>query len=117
MAPSENKRKREHLCRYRLLGLITPMAGWLVLWFCGQIALAATQNQRIAVFDFDKRTQFPDALGQHIEDKLVALDKNISVAHYTAEGSETRAVKILSELEPTNGQHSILKASEKILHS
>jgi putative ABC transport system substrate-binding protein len=115
MEPSGKNGKQGRLCRYLLLLLITPVAGWGGLWFCGQHTAAAASGLRVAVFDFDKRTRFPDALGLHIEDKLMALDKNISVFHYTAEGNETSAVKILSDLDRGGFDLIIVRTSDALI--
>ncbi len=82
---------------------------------CGQHTPAATSRLRVAVFDFDKRTRFPDALGQYIEDRLVALDTNLSVVHYSAEGSETNAVKILSDLDRGGYALIIVRTSDALI--
>jgi putative ABC transport system substrate-binding protein len=101
--------------RYLIFSLITPVAGWLLFWLCAQNALAVANGLRVAVFDFDKRTRFPDALGRHIEDKLMALDRTIAVVHYTAEGDETRAVKILSDLDRGGFDLIIVRTSDALI--
>jgi putative tryptophan/tyrosine transport system substrate-binding protein len=82
------------------------------LWvFASQTAWA----ERVAIFDFDKRAQFPAALGQHIEEKLMALDDDIVVTQYTAEGSEAKAVKILSDLDREGLDLIILITSDALI--
>jgi len=115
MESSGKNRQKGRLFRFLLLGLITPIAGWLVWGFCGQGTLSAASSLRVAVFDFDKRTRFPDALGQYIEDRLMAIDKNISVVHFTAEGSETNAVKILSDLDRGGFALIIVRTSDALI--
>lgn len=101
--------------RYLLLVFVLPVAGWLALGLGEPSMVAAAAGQRVAVFDFDKRTRFPDALGQHIEAKLLDLDENISVAHFTAEGNERRAVKILSDLDRGGFDLIIVRTSDALI--
>jgi putative ABC transport system substrate-binding protein len=108
-------RQQRRLGRYLFLGLVTSVTGWLLVGFHGLNTLAAANDLRVAVFDFDKRTRFPDALGQHIEDKLMALDETVSVVHYTAEGNETLAVTILSDLDRGGFDLIIVRTSDALI--
>lgn len=81
---------------------------WMV---CAQPSWA----QRVAIFDFDDRTPFPDALARHIEVKLQTLAENISVEHFTGKGNEARAVEVLSELDRQDFDLIIVRTSDALI--
>lgn len=68
----------------------------LCFWLTG---VPVSWSQRIAIFDFDDRAQFPAALSLHIEAKLRTIAGDIMVEHYTGKNDEARSVKILSALD------------------
>jgi putative ABC transport system substrate-binding protein len=114
MELSEKIGKERHRGLCPVLALGTAVLGWLVLcfWMPGsQVAL----GRQVAVFDFDKRTPFPDALGRYIEQKLTALSADISVVHYSAEGNEVKGVKILSDLDQKGLDLIIVRTSDALI--
>jgi putative tryptophan/tyrosine transport system substrate-binding protein len=114
MDPTEKNGKVGRATPYPLFAQVASMLVGL-LFYLGVLSSHAVWAQRVAIFDFDKRPQFPAALSQHIEDKLMALDDEISVVQYTAEGSETRAVKILSNLDQEGLDLIILITSDALI--
>jgi putative tryptophan/tyrosine transport system substrate-binding protein len=73
--------------------------------------------QRVAIFDYDDRHPFPDALALHIEEKLKALAETISVEHFTGKGNEARAVEILSGLDRQDFDLVIVRTSDALINA
>jgi putative ABC transport system substrate-binding protein len=99
---------------YQRKASVVNLLGCLCLCFwmlCAQVSWA----QRVAIFDYDDRNSFPDALARHIEAKLLALSENISVEHFTGKGNEARAVKILSDLDRQSFDLVIVRTSDALI--
>lgn len=79
------------------------------------IGVPAPWAQRIAIFDYDDREQFPDALSLHIEAKLRALSGDIKVEHYTGKNDEAQSVRILSELDKQGFDLIIVRTSDALI--
>ena len=77
--------------------------------------LPASAGRRVAIFDFDKRDQFPAALSLHIENRLKAEIQAITVDHYTGKGDERRSVEILSALDKQGLDLIILRTSDALI--
>ena len=75
----------------------------------------ASGGQRVAIFDFDNRDQFPAALSLHIENRLKAEINAVVVDHYTGKGDEKRSVEILSALEKQGLDLIILRTSDALI--
>jgi putative tryptophan/tyrosine transport system substrate-binding protein len=118
MEPSGKNRKESRLRFHPLLAQLTSMTVWLLFCLWVLVWMLASQTawaERVAIFDYDKRTRFPAALARHIEKQLKALADDITVLHYTAQGSEARAVKVLSDLDQAGLDLIILITSDALI--
>jgi ABC-type uncharacterized transport system substrate-binding protein len=73
------------------------------------------EGTRVAIFDYDDRVPFPDALGRHIEARLRAMIADIEIEHYSGRGSESESVGILSALERKGLDLLIVRTSDALI--
>jgi putative tryptophan/tyrosine transport system substrate-binding protein len=118
MESSGKNGKESRLRPHPLLAQVASMLVWLLFYLWVFVWLLASQTawaKRVAIFDYDKRARFPAALGRHIEKQLETLADDITVRHYTAQGNEARAVKILSDLDREGLDLIILITSDALI--
>ncbi|NNG01569.1 MAG: hypothetical protein HKM93_19430 [Desulfobacteraceae bacterium] len=75
----------------------------------------ATPVKQVAIFDFDDRTPFPDALSMHIEERIRALSEGIAVSHYSGKSDEIYSTDVLSTLDNRGLDLLIIRTSDALI--
>ena len=86
-----------------------------IVCLCWSIGVSPAWGYRIAIFDFDDRQPFPDALGRHIESRLKALLDDAVVEQFCGRGDEKRAVRILVGIEQQDFDLAIVRTSDALI--
>lgn len=110
----QSKKIRQGAGRARVLFIAIIAAACLFIEGM-DVFVHAEGAYRIAVFDFDKRKEFPDALAGYIENKLRKMFKDVIVDQYSGQGDEVRSVDLLKKIEDNGYDLVITRTSDALI--